>query len=275
MPTRIPFAKAQAVGNDFLVVEWTALAELGYQEAELGELARRICDRHFGVGADGLEVVFPSESDHARIRIFNSDASEAEISGNGTRCVAAWLIAERAIPEDLRISTAAGTKSVRLLERRGRRFELEMGMGQPSWADSDKETEIDAGGWPRTATILNVGNPQCVLFVENFDFDWRALGREIERLPRFPQRTNVSFVRVAGPNTIDVRFWERGAGETASSGTGSTGAAVAAILTGKVESPVVVKTTAGDMTLEWQGEDVRLRGPAEVLAQGVFLDDRP
>jgi diaminopimelate epimerase len=275
MPVRIPFAKAQAVGNDFLVVEWTALEELGYAERDLPELARRICDRRFGVGADGLEVVFPSEGANAHIRIFNSDASEAEISGNGTRCVAAWLIAERAVPETLRISTAAGVKSLRLLAREGNVFEFEMGMGKPVWSDDEKETDLDAGGWPRTATILNVGNPQCVLFVDDFDLDWRALGAEIERHPRFPQRTNVSFVRLLDRGTIEARFWERGAGETASSGTGSTGAAVASILTGKADSPVVVKTVAGDMTLEWQGEDAKLRGPAVVLAQGVFLDGKP
>ena len=275
MPSRVPFAKAQAVGNDFLVVEWEALDRLGYREADLPELARRICDRHFGVGADGLEVVFPSATADAHVRIFNSDSSEAEISGNGTRCVAAWLIAERGIPEELHISTAAGTKAVRLLGRRGREFELEMGMGKPSWLEGEQTTELDAGGWPRKATILNVGNPQCVLFVDDFELDWRALGREIERHPRFPRRTNVSFVRVADRNTIEARFWERGAGETASSGTGSTGAAVAAILTGKAESPVRVETTAGDMLLEWQGEEARLRGAAVVLAQGVFLDERP
>jgi diaminopimelate epimerase len=275
MPLQVPFAKAQAVGNDFLVVEWTALAELGYQESDLPELSRRICERHFGVGADGLEVVFPSQTAEAHIRIFNSDASEAEISGNGTRCVAAWLIAERAVPDTLSISTAAGTKALRLLARKGNVFEFEMGMGRPTWKEEEKETEVDAGGWPRTATILNVGNPQCVLFVDDFDFDWRALGAEIEHHPRFPNRTNVSFVKVLDRHTIDARFWERGAGETASSGTGSTGAAVASILTGKTESPVVVKTVAGDMTLDWQGEDARLRGPAVVLAQGVFLDARP
>ncbi len=275
MPARVPFAKAQAVGNDFLVVEWAALEELGYEEADLPELSRRICARHHGVGADGLEVVFTSEDAHAHIRIFNSDASEAEISGNGTRCVAAWLIAERAIPEELRISTAAGVKSLRLLGREGAVFELEMSMGRPLWDEGDKQTELDAGGWPRPVTVLSVGNPQCVVWVENFDFDWRALGAEIERHRRFPQRTNVSFVRATGPNVIEARFWERGAGETASSGTGSTGAAVAAILTGRVESPVTVKTVAGEMTLEWQGDEARLRGPAAVLAQGVFLDAKP
>ena len=272
MPSRVPFAKAQAVGNDFLVVEWTALEELGYREGDLAELSRRICERHRGVGADGLEVVFPSEDAHAHIRIFNPDASEAEISGNGTRCVAAWLIAERAIPEELRISTAAGTKALKLLGRRGNVFEFEMSMGKPVWEDNDKDTEIDVGGWPRSVTILNVGNPQCVLFVEDFELDWQSLGAEIERHTRFPDRTNVSFVRVIDRNTIEARFWERGAGETASSGTGSTGAAVASILTGRAGSPVVVKTVAGDMTLEWSGEDARLRGPAVVLAQGVFLD---
>ena len=275
MPSRIPFAKAQAVGNDFLVVEWTALEELGYRESDLPQLARRICERRVGVGADGLEVVFPSQDAHAHVRIFNSDASEAEISGNGTRCVAAWLIAERAIPEELRISTAAGAKSLKLLERKGNVFEFEMGMGKPTWNDDEKETELDAGGWPRTVTILNVGNPQCVLFVDDFELNWRSLGEEIERHPRFPQRTNVSFVRVVDRNTIEARFWERGAGETASSGTGSTGAAVASILTGRADSPVLVKTVAGDMTLEWQREDASLRGPAVVLAQGVFLDAKP
>jgi diaminopimelate epimerase len=275
MPARVPFAKAQAVGNDFLVAEWAALADLGYREVDLPELARRICDRHLGVGADGLEVVFRSDAAHAHVRIFNSDASEAEISGNGTRCVAAWLIAERDIPNDLLISTAAGVKSLRLLGRKDNVFELEMGMGAPSWLEEEKATEIDAGGWPRAATILNVGNPQCVLFVEDFDFDWRAAGREIERHPRFPRRTNVSFVRVVDRNTIEARFWERGAGETASSGTGSTGAAVASVLTGRADSPVRVRTAAGDMELEWDGEEARLRGPAVVLAQGVFLDARP
>lgn len=275
MPARVPFAKAQAVGNDFLVVEWPALAELGYREEDLPELARRICHRTLGVGADGLEVVFPSNAAHAHIRIFNSDASEAEISGNGTRCVAAWLIAERDVPATLRISTAAGTKSLKLLDHRGQVFQFEMSMGKPAWSEADKETEVDAGGWPRAATVLNVGNPQCVLFVDNFDLDWRALGQEIEQHPRFPNRTNVSFVRVADRHTIEARFWERGAGETASSGTGSTGAAVAAILTGKADSPVRVVTTAGDMVLEWQGEEALLRGPAVVLAQGVFLDARP
>jgi diaminopimelate epimerase len=275
MPARIPFAKAQAVGNDFLIVEWEALAELGYRETDLPELARRMCDRRLGVGADGLEAIFPAKQAHARLRIFNPDGSEAEISGNGTRCVAAWLIGERAIPEELRIETAAGTKALRLLERRENVFELEMGMGKPAWNEEEKETELDAGGWPRPVTILNVGNPQCVLFVDDFDLDWRALGAEIERHGRFPERTNVSFVRVLDRGTVEARFWERGAGETASSGTGSTGAAVASILTGKTDSPVVVKTVAGDMTLEWQGEDARLRGPAAVLAQGVFLDRKP
>ncbi|MCB9385336.1 MAG: diaminopimelate epimerase [Bryobacterales bacterium] len=183
------------------------------------------------------------------------------------------MIAERDIPSELRISTAAERRPCACSSARDAPLRARDGMGKPSWTEADKDAEVDAGGWPRQATILNVGNPQCVLFVDDFDLDWRSLGREIEQHPRFPQRTNVSFVRVVDPHTIEARFWERGAGETASSGTGSTGAAVAAILTGRAESPVRVVTTAGDMILEWAGDDVSLRGPAEVLAQGVFLDE--
>ncbi len=115
-----------------------------------------------------------------------------------------------------------------------------------------------------------MGNPQCVVFVNHFGLDWRALGREIETLQEFPNRTNVSFVRVVNEHTIDVRFWERGAGETLSSGTGSTGAAAAAILTGRAKSPVTVTTPAGEMELRWD-DQVYLRGPAELVARGEYL----
>ena len=119
-------------------------------------------------------------------------------------------------------------------------------------------------------TILDVGNPQCALLVESLDFDWRELGREIEGHRRFPKRTNVSFVRVVDRHTIEARFYERGAGPTLSSGTGSTGAAVAAILAGKVESPVRVVTEAGALDLEWRDGEALLRGPAEIVARCEF-----
>ncbi len=120
-------------------------------------------------------------------------------------------------------------------------------------------------------TILNVGNPQCVFFVENFDFEWQALGARVERHPRFPNRTNVSFVHVLDGHTLDVRFFERGAGETMSSGTGSTGAAAAAVARGAVTPPVRVLTPAGPLELRWEERVIFLAGPAEIIGSGEFF----
>ena len=267
----IPFTKAQAVGNDFLIVAWDALARLGVEESALPELARGMCDRRRGIGADGLEVLYAPETDDAlaSLRLFNSDGSEAEISGNGTRCVAAFLVAEERAAGVLSIGTKAGTKTLRLLKRDGYRFVFEMAMGRPQYKESEVGCRLETTTGTREVTLLNVGNPQCVLLVGDFDFDWRSLGREIETLPRFPDRTNVSFVKIVDGNTIDVRFWERGAGETLSSGTGSTGAAVAAILSGNVKSPVRIQTLAGGMRLTWRDEAI-LEGPAEITGRGDY-----
>lgn len=248
------FVKAHGDGNDFLLVRETIA------EARYAELAVAICDRHRGVGADGL-ILFTGP---AAIRLFNSDGSESEISGNGTRCAAALLIEEGGAAE-LTIETRAGAKRLRLLERRENRFLLEMQMGRPVYSPEDVGCRLEA----QTVTILNVGNPQCAVLVEDFDFDWRALGRAIEHHPRFPNRTNVSFVKVLDRHRIEARFWERGAGETSSSGTGSTGAAVAAILGGRAESPVRVLTPGGELELAWDDEVV-LRGPAEITARGEY-----
>ena len=271
----IPFVKTQAVGNDFLVVEGVLLRKLGIPERLYPDLARQICHRYLGVGADGLELVFPRGPDSppevdAVIRIFNSDGSEAEISGNGTRCVAAWLIDAKGGRETLHIATKAGVKKLRLTGRDGDCFFLEMSMGLPIYEEEDVGCLLETQSGTHTVTVVNTGNPQCALMVESFDLDWRALGREIETHPRFPDRTNVSFFKILDRNTIDVRFWERGAGETASSGTGSTGATVAAILSGNVESPVKVVTAAGDMNLRWEDEGVILEGPAVIVARGEY-----
>ena len=270
----IAFTKCQAAGNDFLVVRWSDAEALGLTESDLPELARSMCDRRQGVGADGLEVLDAPGIDHddadASLRIFNSDGSEAEISGNGTRCVAATLQYAVSSGESLRITTRAGLKVLRLVEWHERKFVFDMTMGKPSYNPRDVGCSLDTNLGARTVTVLNVGNPQCVLFVEDFDFDWRSLGRMIESHPRFPARTNVSFVRLIDTREIDVKFWERGAGETLSSGTGSTGAAVAAILAGKALSPLRVVTPAGDLIVTWDGGDVRIRGPAEIVAEGDY-----
>jgi diaminopimelate epimerase len=204
------------------------------------------------------------------IRLFNADGSEAEISGNGTRCAAAFLIdAGMVSGEQVRISTGAGVKQLRLIERQGLTYRFEMRMGRPEVADGHLRYRLLLSGGEREVAILNVGNPQCAVFVDSLELDWRALGAEIEAHPFFPNRTNVSFVRPLEEHTVEVRFYERGVGETMSSGTGSTGAAAAAILRGVARSPVRILTPAGPLDFRWD-DDVYLVGPAEIVAGGEF-----
>jgi diaminopimelate epimerase len=255
----IPFTKAHGARNDFLLTWRDQLPAL----LDASAAAVAICDRHTGAGADGWLLVSRPESADGAIELWNSDGSRSEISGNGTRCAAAFLIESKNL-ENVRILTGAGLKHLHLLHREGRRFSFEMNMG--SAAVEELRTAILGVD----ATILNVGNPQCAVFVENFDFDWRVLGAALERHPRFPNRTNVSFVKSIDEHTLDVRFFERGAGETMSSGTGSTGAAAAALARGLVKSPVRVLTPAGPLDLRWENQDILLAGPAEIVASGEF-----
>jgi diaminopimelate epimerase len=260
----IPFTKAHGARNDFLL---TWRDKLPDDTDDLAAAAIAICDRHTGVGADGWLLISPGTGviEDASIELWNSDGSRSEISGNGTRCAAALLVEELAVGKAVRIATGAGLKHLRLLERHGRRFSFEMNMG----AAVVEELRATIDG--HDCTILNVGNPQCVCFVENFDFEWTALGARIERHRRFPQRTNVSFVRVVDEHTLDVRFFERGAGETMSSGTGSTGAGAAAVARRLVTPPVCVLTPAGPLNLRWDEADILLAGPAEIVAAGDFF----
>lgn len=264
----IPFTKAHGAKNDFLLTWATDAPRQGLPEA-----ARAICDRHTGVGADGWMLIegagAQAECD-AAIRLFNADGSEAEISGNGTRCAAAFLLDAGVIPgPHIRIATGAGTKHLRMLRRSGLWFMFEMNMGSPEVKPENLRVPVPLVSGDREATILWVGNPQCAVFVESFEFDWRGIGAEIERHSMFPNRTNVSFVRVVDRNTLDVRFFERGAGETMSSGTGSTGAVAAALARGVAESPVRVITPAGPLELRWD-TDLYLTAPAEIVAGGEF-----
>lgn len=261
----IPFTKSHGAKNDFLL---TKISEA--PTGDLPGLARAICDRHTGVGADGwmLIDVAPGPDYDCAIRLFNSDGSEAEISGNGTRCAAAFLIESGHPGVDVRVRTGAGVKHLRLLGRRGRQFLFEMNMGRPAITAEHLSLELADG--PRDVTLVWVGNPQCVVPVADFDFDWRALGAEIEHHPHFPNRTNVSFLRACDTHAVEVRFWERGAGETMSSGTGSTGAFAAAVRRGLMSSPGRVVTPAGPLELRWEG-DIFLTGPAELVAAGSFF----
>ena len=261
----IPFTKAHGAKNDFLLTWRKDAPAAGH-----ADLARAFCDRHTGVGADGWMLVDPptSAEDDGAIQLYNSDGSTAEISGNGTRCAAAFLIRHGYAADRVRIRTGAGVKSLRLLNRTDLAFTFEMNMGRPEIANLHFDLPLSAG--PRDVTILWVGNPQCAMPVAHFDFDWRALGAEIESHPHFPNRTNVSFVKSVDAHTIDVRFYERGAGETMSSGTGSTGAAATAAARGLVTSPVRVLTPAGPIDLRLE-DDIYLTGPAEIVAEGEFF----
>jgi diaminopimelate epimerase len=256
----IPFTKAHGAGNDFLL-SWADQVPAG----DHARMARAICHRHTGVGADGWILLRDSS-----IRLFNADGSEAEISGNGTRCAAALLIHSGRASDEVTILTGAGPKHLRLLERQGRRFVFEMNMGQPSFDPSQLRFSLPLRDGPREVTILDVGNPQCAVFVDQFPDNWEELGAEIEAHPHFPKRTNVSFVRSVDPHTIEARFYERGAGVTLSSGTGSTGAAVAAILRKLAASPIEVRTPGDTLRLRWD-DSVFLTGPAEIVATGEFF----
>lgn len=260
----IPFVKAHGAGNDFLL---TRLEHVTGQvsELDLPATARAICDRHTGIGADGWILIRDNT-----IRLFNSDGSEPEISGNGTRCAAALLVDAGLAMDHVTIQTGAGPKHLRLLRRDGRRFLFEMNMGLPVFQDREIRCHIPIQTGAQEVTILNVGNPQCVVFVQSFPENWEALGAELEGHARFPKRTNVSFVRVIDPHTIETRFYERGAGVTLSSGTGSTGAGAAAILRKVALSPVTIQTPAGEsLELRWD-DSIYLSGPAEIVGAGEF-----
>ena len=258
---RVPFTKAHGCGNDFLIV-----AEEPARLAPLDRFVRRICNRHFGVGADGLYLLsLAAEDADAEIRLYNCDGSPAELSGNGTRCVAAVLVADgrAADPALLRIRTGAGLKELRLLERDGNRFRFEMRIGA---------ARVVPG--PEGTTRVWLGNPHCVAFVESFSFDWQERGRALERHPKFPDGANAEFVRALEPHLVEARFWERGAGHTLASGTGAAAAAVAAIHAGQARTPVTVATEGGNLEVRWeQGGDVHLAGPAEILCRGEFYWD--
>lgn len=261
---RIPFIKAHGARNDFLLT-WRHQIP-----GELGDPARfalAICDRHIGVGADGwMRVSETSDATDAAIELWNSDGSRSEISGNGTRCAAALLVSEGHAKAEITIATGAGPKTLRLLRGNGYSYFFEMNMGRAVIE------ELNSGLVPGCeCVILNVGNPQCAVFTADFEFDWRALGARLERHPRFPNRTNVSLVRLIDDHRINVRFFERGAGETMSSGTGSTGAVAAAMARGWVKSPVEVETPAGLLEIRVENDEYLLSGPAEIVASGEFF----
>jgi diaminopimelate epimerase len=256
----IPFVKANACGNDFLIIDG-ALAP-----PDIAEFSLRICDRHAGVGADGVEWLFPAVNADIEARLWNADGTVAEISGNGTRCVAAYLCSQEA-REKVVISTGAGLKACTLTSRHDWRYEFEIAMGEPAVG---QELELQAEDRRVRGIPVSMGNPHYVLFVDEFTSDWQAAAAAIQRHPHFTHGVNVEYVIARDQGNIEVRFFERGVGETQSSGTGSCASAVAAIVSKRAESPVRVHAQGGSQTVRWDGQ-VFLRGTAEIVCRGEFL----
>lgn len=259
----IPFIKATACGNDFLLID----AALAPPSSEIAAFTRRICDRHNGVGADGVEWMSPHFSADLEIHLINADGSHAEISGNGTRCVAAYVCATKE-KERVSILTGAGTKICSLISRRDSEYEFETEMGK---AMVSPELSIKTPTGEFRGIPVSMGNPHYVIFVDEFTRNWQAQAAEIQAQPQFPEGVNVEFVRVDSKFDIRVRFFERGAGETSSSGTGSCASAIASMSVGRAASPLKVHAPGGTQTVRRVGDTIFLRGPARLVCRGEFL----
>jgi diaminopimelate epimerase len=261
--------KAHACGNDFLIVEEAVAA--GAHAA----LARRLCARNTSIGADGIEFL---EREPARraggeyfLRLFNADGSEAELSGNGTRCVAAWLARSEGLRE-VAIGTEGGVRTCRVIEANDPVYWIETGMGVPRV--EARTIEIPGVGAVAGA-VVNVGNPHFVLFVEREDFGahgrtWQELGAKISASPLFAQGTNVEFVQVRAAGEIAFRIYERGCGPTMSSGTGTCAASSAAMALRGTNRELTALAEGGPQQTVWPANDaaMRLTGPAEIVCQG-------
>lgn len=259
----IPFVKASACGNDFLLIDLSEAAD----GADLHLLTQRICDRHQGVGADGVEWMLPHASADIEIRLINADGSNAEISGNGTRCVAAHLCFEQG-KEKVTIQTGAGRKTCVLTSRNDREYEFEMEMGS---ATVEKELVIKTKYGEFRGIPVSIGNPHYVVWVAEFPSDWQKQAAEIQRSPQFKHGVNVEFVVVHNEHEIRSRFFERGVGETQSSGTGSCASAAAALATGRAISPLKVDAAGGAQTVRAERNSIFLRGPARLVCRGEFF----
>ena len=262
----LQFVKAHACGNDFLVIDEIAAA--GRHAA----LAKRLCERNTGVGADGIEFLERKPDGTFFLRLFNADGSEAELSGNGTRCVAAWLAQSEGLAEMV-FGTHGGVRPCRVLSRDGATWWIESGMGVPRVM----RRAIGIEGVSRVidGAMVNVGNPHFVTFVESNDFSshgmtWQELGAIISVDPMFRFGTNVEFVRILTANEIEFRIYERGVGPTHSSGTGTCASSAAAIAVHGVERELGATSIGGRQRIVWPADDqeMLLTGPAEVICRG-------
>jgi diaminopimelate epimerase len=276
------FSKFHGFGNDYIVIEATSLEA----ETDLSQLAAAICDRHTGAGADGIAVVERLDGADAdyNCEIVNPDGSIAGFSGNGTRCAVAYLHYAGIWSErDLRLRTRSGIKRYHLTEAAEGHFAFTAEIGIPRFTSRDVpfasdemlhsviDREVVVGDQAILVSAVNVGNPVACIFVETFDFDWRYVGREMESHPAFPERANIVFVKVHDRQNIELRIWERGAGETSASGTCSAGAAVLCAFTGKTGHEVTVKSPGGETEFSWREDNgMVLTGTADLVYTGSW-----
>ena len=252
------FTKAHAYGNDFLYVR---ASDAG--PGPLDAVARELCDRHTGIGADGLIVY-----DGASMRLRNADGSPSEVSGNGLRGLAAILLRD-STADEVTIATDAGVRHLVRTARSGSRQTFRAAMGQPR---DIRHQQLTAGGETLAVVALNVGNPQCVVLGPLPDDErFHRIGAALERHAAFPEGTNVEFVRVDAPDRLTIRIWERGVGPTESSGTGSCGSLVAAASFGGASRDATVVAPGGAQRVEWRDDQVYLTGWAEILFDGDWL----
>ena len=266
--------KMQGLGNDYIYI---------YCNKDMipdpAGLARRISDRHFGVGSDGLVLILPCDEADFRMRMFNADGSEAEMCGNAARCVGKY-IHDRGLSdsEEIRLMTGAGIKILKLSVKDGKTQSVRVDMGEPVLDASGIpvllpegrviNAPVEACGQDFRITCVSMGNPHAVIFVEDADsFDVHGFGAALETHPLFPRKTNVEFVTIKDREHLRMRVWERGSGETLACGTGACATLVAAVLNGLCERKAVLELNGGPLTVEWDSETnhVFQEGPAEFV----------
>jgi len=279
----IPFAKYQALGNSFIVLD---KVQDGSRKAVFNRLAARICSHSTGVGADGL-MVASKERRNWRVDIYNADGNWAEKSGNGLRIAAMHLHNQRlVVGKRADFETGSGNSEVIFHAGNERRRAISASLGRPVFECSQIPVKYEeryfinqkvaCGGRRFIATAVSIGNPHLVLFCENFDFDWELVGEKLETDPLFPRKINVGFVIVRSESEIEVRDWERGVGATQSSGTGAAAASAVAVIRGFTNRNLKVITQAGKLQVKWDGrsDQIYIKGPVEFICRGFFNYDR-
>jgi diaminopimelate epimerase len=276
---RLQFFKYHGLGNDFLVID---LISHGSRSIDFNRLAENVCNRKTGVGADGILVLTRSKIAGCCIDLFNSDGSWAEKSGNGLRIVAAYFYSHHNRTKNMVFEINEETVSAAIIKAGKTAFSVRVALGKPEFRTklipmkSKAEYHINAPiaieGVEFPVTVLSVGNPHTVMFVDNFDFDWKELGRIIEFDRHFPHRTNVEFVKIVNKSRVILNDWERGAGATGSSGTGAAASVVAGVINGFLNRKAEVVFPSGSLLIDWSESDdiIHLSGPVEFVCQGEY-----